>query len=94
MVQTTGYKASTIHKALGYTQDGIFNHDELSPLSHKLIIIDEASMIDIMLFNNLLKAVLNTAQIILVGDSNQLPSVGPGNVLYDLINTNIFKVTK
>ena len=94
MVQSTGYKASTIHKALGYNQDGMFSHDELSPLPQKLIIIDEASMIDIMLFNNLLKAVLNTTQIILVGDSNQLPSVGPGNVLYDLINTNIFKVTK
>ncbi len=94
MVQTTGYKASTIHKALGYTQDGVFQHDELSPLSQKLIIIDEASMIDIVLLNNLLKALLNSVQIILVGDSNQLPSVGPGNVLFDLINSPIFKVTR
>ena len=94
MVQATGYYASTIHKALGYTQDGEFTHDELSPLTQKLVIIDEASMIDIMLFNNLLKALVSSVQIILVGDSNQLPSVGPGNVLYDLINTSIFKVTK
>ena len=94
MVQTTGYPASTIHKALGYTQDGMFTHDELSPLIQKLIIIDESSMIDIMLFNNLLKALVTSAQIILVGDSNQLPSVGPGNVLYDLINSKIFKVTR
>ena len=94
MVQATGYKACTIHKALGYTLDGEFSHDELSPLSQKLIIIDEASMVDLLLFNNFLKALQNTVQIIMVGDSNQLPSVGAGNVLYDLINSNIFKVTK
>ena len=94
MVMASNYKASTIHKALGYTQDGLFMHDDLSPLPYKLIIIDEASMVDTLLLNNFLKAILNTAQIILIGDSNQLPSVGPGNVLYDLINSNIFKVTK
>lgn len=94
MVQATGYKASTIHKALGYTPDGEFMHDELAPLPYKLIIVDESSMVDLLLLNNFLKAILNSCQIILVGDSNQLPSVGPGNVLYDLINSNIFKVTK
>ena len=94
MVQASGYKASTIHKALGYNTDKEFMHNELSPLIQKLIIVDETSMVDLPLFNNFLKALLKTAQIILIGDSNQLPSVGAGNVLFDLINTKIFKVTR
>ncbi len=94
MVQASGFKASTIHKALGYTTDREFMHNELSPLTQKLIIIDEASMVDLSLFNSFLKALLKTSQIIIIGDSNQLPSVGAGNVLFDLINTKIFKVTR
>lgn len=94
MVISTGYKASTIHKALGYTPEGEFMHNELAPLPYKLIIVDESSMVDILLLNNFLKAVINSCQIIFVGDSNQLPSVGPGNILYDLINSNIFRVTR
>ncbi len=93
MIETTNLKASTIHKALGYNFDGEFMHDEYNPLTCSLLIIDEASMVDINLASNLFKALPNSTQVILVGDSNQLPSVGPGNVLYDLIHTSIFKTT-
>lgn len=93
MMETTSMKAQTIHKTLGYLGDGSFSHDEFNPLNCSLIIIDEASMIDINLANALFNALLNNTQVILVGDSNQLPSVGPGNVLYDLIHTSIFKTT-
>ena len=94
MAEATLFKASTIHRALGYTTDGNFLHDSLNPLTCSLLIIDEASMLDILLASNLFDALLGSCQIILVGDANQLPAVGPGNVLQDLINTSIFKVSK
>ena len=93
MTEATNMKAYTIHKALGYNFEGGFVHDENNPLSCSLIIIDEASMVDINIASALFRALPNSAQVILVGDSNQLPSVGPGNVLYDLIHTSIFKTT-
>lgn len=93
MNETTKFKASTIHKALGYTKDGGFMYDEYNLLSYSLIIVDEASMLDIEIASKLFNALPNTARIILVGDANQLPSVGPGNVLADLISTSIFKTT-
>ncbi len=94
MTEATGYFATTIHKTLGYSIDGEFQHDALSPLTANLLIIDETSMVDILLAKNLFDALLSTCQIILVGDSNQLPAVGPGNVLLDLINSNVFKTIK
>lgn len=94
MCEATLYSASTIHKALGYSIDGEFQHNALSPLTCSLLIIDEASMLDILLAKNLFESLLNSCQIILVGDSNQLPAVGPGNVLLDLINSNVFKTTR
>ena len=93
MTETTNMKAYTIHKALGYNYDGGFTHDENNPLSCSLLIIDEASMVDVNIASALFRALSNKCQVILVGDSNQLPSVGPGNVLYDLIHTSIFKTT-
>ncbi len=94
MNESTGFKAQTIHKLLGYTHDDLFTYNEKNLLPCDLLIIDEVSMLDIMLTKNLLKALSYDTQIILVGDSNQLPSVGPGNLLYDLMNTNIFKTTR
>jgi len=94
MVEATKMKATTIHKALGYGFDGAFSFNEDNQLPKSLLIVDEVSMLDISLAASLFKAIPNKCQIILVGDSNQLPSVGPGNVLYDLLTTNKFKITK
>ncbi|MBQ6783204.1 MAG: ATP-dependent RecD-like DNA helicase [Acholeplasmatales bacterium] len=94
MTEATGFYATTIHKTLGYSLDGEFQHNALSPLTANLLIIDEVSMVDILLAKNLFDSLLSNCQIILVGDSNQLPAVGPGNVLLDLINSNIFKTIK
>ena len=93
MTDATNHKATTIHKALGYNYTDSFSRDENNPLNASLLIVDEASMIDISLASSLFRALPNKCQVILIGDSNQLPSVGPGNVLADLINTSIFKTT-
>ncbi|HPZ10387.1 MAG TPA: helix-hairpin-helix domain-containing protein, partial [Candidatus Eremiobacteraeota bacterium] len=84
--ETTGKTAMTIHRLLGYIPgENEFMHDEEDPLDADLVIVDEASMLDIYLFNSLLKGISPYARLILVGDVDQLPSVGPGNVLSDLI---------
>ncbi len=93
MTEATQFKASTIHKALGYNYEGGFTYDEHSQLSYSLVIIDEASMLDVLLAQSLFSALPNSCSVILVGDANQLPSVGPGNVLADLMATDIFKTT-
>lgn len=89
----TGIKAFTIHKALGYDEEGHFTKGPNDLLDQSFVIIDESSMIDIDLLNHLISSLRNTTRIIFVGDANQLPSVGPGNVLSDLINSNLFKVS-
>ena len=94
MAETTNFKASTIHRALGYNFEGNFSYNEDSPMAYSLVIVDEVSMMDISLAMSLFSALPQKCQVILVGDSNQLPSVGPGNVLHDLINSNLFKTTK
>lgn len=94
MTETTNMKATTIHKALGYNYTGEFCHSENNPLMCSLLIIDEASMLDISIASSLFSSLSNRCQIILVGDANQLPSVGPGNLLADLISTSIFKTTR
>jgi exodeoxyribonuclease V alpha subunit len=85
MSETSAFPAKTIHKLLGYNYEGAFSFDENNLLPYSLIIIDEASMLDVVLANSLFKALNNDCQLILIGDFNQLPSVGPGNVLHDLI---------
>jgi exodeoxyribonuclease V alpha subunit len=86
MSETTGFGAKTIHRLLEYSfQKGGFQRNEDKPLDCDVLIIDEASMIDIILMYHLLKAVPTFATFILVGDVNQLPSVGAGNVLNDII---------
>lgn len=81
-------KAMTIHRALGYNYDGIFLYNENYQLPHDLVVIDEASMIDIFLAENLFKSIPAHTQVIIVGDEDQLPSVGPGYVLGDIIASN------
>lgn len=93
MSETTRFKASTIHKALGYSYEGGFSHNENSLLSCSFVIVDEVSMLDIELAASLFSALPNTASVLLVGDANQLPSVGPGNVLADLMAGRMFKTT-
>lgn len=94
MTEITGKKASTIHSLLEFDfQTGKFKKGPESPLDCDLIIIDEASMIDTMLMFNLLKAIPSHARVIFVGDIHQLPSVGPGNVLKDLIQSRRVPVT-
>jgi len=82
MSEATGHEAKTIHRMLEYNmRKGGFQKNEGSPLHCELLIVDEASMIDTLLMHHLLKAVPVTATFIMVGDVNQLPSVGAGNVL-------------
>ncbi len=86
MSEATGYEAKTIHRLLEYSiQKGGFQKNDQTPLRCDLLIVDEASMIDTILMHHLLKAVSPNATLILVGDVNQLPSVGAGAVLQDII---------
>ncbi|MDQ7035880.1 MAG: ATP-dependent RecD-like DNA helicase [Anaerolineae bacterium] len=95
LAEATGYDASTIHRLLGWNpHGGGFEKDEDDPLVCDMIVIDEASMIDIVLFNSLLKAIPIGAHLLLVGDVDQLPSVGAGNVLNDVIASDIAHVTR
>lgn len=79
--------AKTIHRQLGYNYDGEFLYDEYHPLPHDLIIVDEASMIDLFLAKKLFGAIKVGCQVVIVGDVDQLPSVGPGQILSDLIES-------
>ncbi len=86
MSETTGFPASTIHRMLSFNaKSGGFQKNEHNPLACDLLVVDEASMIDTVLMYHLLKAVPKEATLVLVGDCNQLPSVGAGNVLEDMI---------
>lgn len=90
--EITGKEAKTIHRLLEVEYiDGVhkFSKNEQNPLEFDVVIIDEMSMVDSMLFANLLKAIKPKAKLILVGDYNQLPSVGAGNVLHDLLESDI-----
>jgi len=94
MSEITKRKASTLHSLLEYDlSKGGFKKNRENPLSCDLIIVDEASMIDTYLMYSLLKALPDHARLILIGDINQLPSVGPGNVLKDIISSNFIPVT-
>lgn len=98
MSQVTGTEAKTIHRLLGMQPDGDpnsprFTYNESNTLTHDAIILDEVSMIDLMLMQSFLKAVKRGAKIIFCGDSDQLPSVGAGNVLKDMIDSGCIPVT-
>ena len=100
MTEATGYEAKTIHRLLELTggiEEGETSHfekNEENPIEADVIILDEMSMVDISLLYSFLKAVLPGTRLILVGDSNQLPSVGPGNVLKDIIESEVFPVVR
>ena len=101
MSETTGFEARTVHRMLelngGAEGSGGFERDESNPLEADVIIVDEMSMVDISLMYSLLKAISVGTRLILVGDVNQLPSVGPGRVLRDIIQShacNVVMLTK
>lgn len=101
MSETTGFEARTVHRMLelngGAEGSGGFERDESNPLEADVIIVDEMSMVDISLMYSLLKAISVGTRLILVGDVNQLPSVGPGSVLRDIIQShacNVVMLTK
>ena len=101
MSETTGFEARTVHRMLelngGAEGSGGFERDESNPLEANVIIVDEMSMVDISLMYSLLKAISVGTRLILVGDVNQLPSVGPGSVLRDIIQShacNVVMLTK
>ena len=100
MSETTGFEARTIHRMLelnGGVDDGSavgFECNERNPLETDVIIVDEMSMVDVYLMNSLLKAVVAGTRLILVGDVNQLPSVGAGSVLKDIIDSECFHTVK
>ncbi|NBJ68621.1 MULTISPECIES: ATP-dependent RecD-like DNA helicase [Clostridia] len=86
--ESTGLPAMTVHRLLGWDGNQSFEKNEHEPLSGKFIIIDEFSMVDIWLANHLFKAIPDDMQVLIVGDEDQLPSVGPGQVLSDLLSTD------
>ena len=97
--ETTGIEAKTIHRMLGYIPSsyddiGHFEYNEDNPLDTDVIIIDEMSMVDVVLFEKLLRGMKDNTRLVIVGDVDQLPSVGAGNVLRDLINSKKIKYTK
>ena len=94
MSDSTGLPAMTIHRYLKWNKEkNEFQINEYNKNYHKLIIVDETSMIDTYLFDSLLKGIGHNITLVLVGDANQLPSVGPGLILNDLINSGMFTHT-
>ncbi|MBQ8122048.1 MAG: Flp pilus assembly complex ATPase component TadA, partial [Ruminococcus sp.] len=98
MSDLTGYEAKTIHRLLEVVYDGggklVFAHNENNPLECDVLVIDETSMVDVVLFEKLLRALKLNCRLIMVGDCDQLPSVGAGNLLRDLIDSKIIPVTE
>jgi len=100
MTEATGYEASTIQRLLGLGKGGVYGNsfsydkNEENPLETDTVIIDEMSMVDLPVFHALLRALMPGTRLVLVGDTNQLPSVGPGSVLTDIIKSDCFKVVK
>jgi len=92
--QATGKEASTIHRLLGFVPGQGFTRNEKNKLRADVVIVDEVSMIDIMLMSALLKALPSSCRLILVGDADQLPAVGPGNLLQDIIQSGLVSVVK
>ena len=98
MSETSGYEAKTIHRMLelngGVEETAGFERNESNPLGADVVIVDEMSMVDISLMHSLLKAIVPGTRLILVGDANQLPSVGPGSVLRDIIESGKYQVVR
>ena len=99
MSEATGHDARTIHRLLEYGYSGDsdildFSRNEENPLEFGAIIVDEMSMVDVFLMQHLLRAVKKGTRLIMVGDADQLPSVGPGNVLFDIISSKALEVAR
>lgn len=94
MSEATGMEAKTIHRLLEYKPPEGYQRNEDNPLDGDVLIVDECSMIDIVLMNSLLKAIPSGMRLILVGDIDQLPSVGAGNVLRDIIDSGVVPVVR
>ncbi len=89
LAEATGFEAKTLHRLLEFApHDNTYQRNEANPLPYQFVIVDEFSMVDILLFYNLLKALPKDVHLLLVGDADQLPSVGPGNVLRDLLRSD------
>ena len=94
MTEATGMEAKTIHRLLECKPPEGYQRDEENPLEGDVLIVDECSMIDIILMNSLLKAIPPAMRLVMVGDIDQLPSVGAGNVLRDIIDSGVFPVVR
>ncbi len=95
LAEATGSEAKTLHRLLEYApHDNTYQRNEANPLPYQFVIVDEFSMVDILLFYNLLKALPKDAHLLLVGDADQLPSVGPGNVLRDLLRSEAMPMVR
>jgi exodeoxyribonuclease V alpha subunit len=94
MTELLDLESKTIHRHLGYNYDGMFGYDHTNLLPYELIIIDEASMIDLNLASKLFQSIKTGCQVVIVGDVDQLPSVGAGQFLSDLIESNIIPVVR
>ena len=95
LTETTGVQAKTLHRLLEYApHDNSYQRNEDNPLPHQFIIVDEFSMVDVLLFYHLLKALPRETHLLLVGDADQLPSVGPGNVLRDLLKSAVLPTVR
>jgi exodeoxyribonuclease V alpha subunit len=93
--ETTGAEAATIHRSLEFSpQNGGFKRNAAEPLKTDVVIVDEVSMVDTYLMHHLLRAIPPPARLVLVGDVNQLPAVGPGNILKDLIDSGVLPVKR
>ena len=94
MTEATGYEAKTIHRLLEYIPGEGFTRNDENPLFYDIVIIDETSMVDIPLMSALLKAIVPGTRLILVGDSDQLPPVGCGDALRDIIKSDVVRVVR
>ena len=94
MAELTGFKAKTIHRLLRYRPSGSFAVNRNNPLRYDAVIVDECSMMDINLAQALMQAIIPGTRIVFVGDVDQLPSVGPGNVLRDIIDSQMFPTVR
>ena len=93
--ESTRREAKTVHRLLSFDPSTFgFKHNQDNPLDTQLLVIDEASMMDITLMNHLLKALPSQAALLLVGDMDQLPSVGPGSVLADMIGSGCIQTVR
>ncbi|MDD9147643.1 ATP-dependent RecD-like DNA helicase [Sporolactobacillus sp. CQH2019] len=94
MKESTGLPAVTIHRLLGWNGGSVYTHGEDDPIEGKLLIVDEMSMVDIWLANQLLRSLPDDIKVVIVGDEDQLPSVGPGQVLSDLVQSGAIPIIR